>query len=181
MRSGEGPAPAVFFDRDGTLMEEVSYCRDPREVRVFAGAAAAVAGLRRAGYKIFVATNQAGIGRGLMTADDYRAVHAEFLRQLGADLLAGVYYCPHAPAAGCACRKPQPGMVHAAARDHALDLSRSWFVGDKESDIGCGRAAGLRTILVQTGYGREHGGGGEDFVAKDVVAAARLIVRNTDA
>ena len=167
---------AVFFDRDGTLMEETHYCSDPAQVRVFEGAGDALDLLRAAGFAVVVVSNQSGIGRGFFTVEQYRAVEAEFLRQIGAGRIDRSYFCPDAPGAPSICRKPEPGMLLAAARDLDLDLVQSWMVGDKAGDIECGRRAGTRTILVRTGYGA-----GEpcssDFAAVDVAEAAGIILK----
>jgi D-glycero-D-manno-heptose 1,7-bisphosphate phosphatase len=144
---------AVFFDRDGTLMEEVNYCADPARVRVFPGASAALRALKGAGFLNIVISNQSGIGRGYFTEPQYHAVHAEFLRQIGEDLIDASYFCPDAPDAPSTCRKPEPSMLLEAARAFEIDLARSVMVGDKSSDIECARRAGARSILVATGYG----------------------------
>ena len=146
---------AVFFDRDGTLMEDAHYCGDPAMVKVFPGVPEALRRLRRAGFGVFIVTNQSGIGRGLITEAQYRAVEEEFLRQAGRDSVDASYYCPDAPGVPSKCRKPEPGMVLQAAEAHHIDLSGSYFVGDKSADIECGRRAGTRTVLVLTGYGRD--------------------------
>ncbi len=169
--------PAVFLDRDGTAMEEVHYCADPALVRLIPGAAGAIRRLRAAGYLAVLITNQSGIGRGLISPSQYEAVHAEFLRQLAAEgaALDGAYYC--ADVSPSPRRKPAPGMVLEATAELGVDLARSWFVGDKAADIGCGQAAGVRTLLVQTGYGK-----GEsttpDFVVADLPAAAEIILQS---
>jgi D-glycero-D-manno-heptose 1,7-bisphosphate phosphatase len=142
---------AVFFDRDGTLMEEVHYCADPALVRVYPGVREGLAALRAAGWRVFIVSNQSGIGRGLITEEQYREVQAEFLRQAGA--VDGSYYCADAPGVASTRRKPEPGMVLEAAAEHGIDLKESWFVGDKAVDMECGRRAGTRTIQVLTGYG----------------------------
>ena len=169
-------------------MEEVNYCADPTLVRVFPGTAAALRQLTQAGYVCVIITNQAGIGRGYFTEAAYHAVQTEFLCQLERQeaekpvpftpLIAASYFCPDAPATPSTRRKPEPGMVLEAARDLNLDLARSWFVGDKPADIECGARAGTRTIRVQTGYGTEEKGGvSPNFSAKDIVAAAALILQ----
>jgi len=173
--------PAVFFDRDGTLMEEVHYCADPGLVRLFPGTADALRRLKERGFLIVIITNQSGIGRGTISQEQYEAVHAELLRQLGEDLVDATYYCPDAPPTPSSRRKPEPGMVREATRDLGIDLSRSWFVGDKGADIGCGQRAGTRTIRVQTGYGLQEIEEEADFLAKDVVAAAGIILEHCDA
>jgi D-glycero-D-manno-heptose 1,7-bisphosphate phosphatase len=113
----------------------------------------ALARLKRAGFAVFVVSNQSGIGRGLITDEQYHAVQAEFLRQVGPGLIDASYYCPDAPGVPSTCRKPEPGMVLRAAAEHGVDLAASFFVGDKTADVECGRRAGTRTILVRTGYG----------------------------
>ncbi len=146
-------ARAVFMDRDGVLMEEVHYCGDPAKVRVFPGVPQALRTLKAAGFRTFIITNQSGIGRGLITEAQYHAVQDELLRQLGPGAIDASYFCPDLPDSGSSRRKPEPGMVLEAAADHDLDLTASYFIGDKGSDIECGRRAGTRTILVLTGYG----------------------------
>jgi D-glycero-D-manno-heptose 1,7-bisphosphate phosphatase len=167
---------AVFFDRDGTLMEDAHYCGDPALVRVYPGVREALQELREAGWGVFVVSNQSGIGRGLITQAQYQAVQEEFLRQAGP--IDGTYYCPDAPGVPSNCRKPEPGMVLAAAAAHAIDLGASWFVGDKAVDVECGRRAGTRTIQVLTGYGADQPCGA-DLVCNDAVeAAARIMERS---
>jgi D-glycero-D-manno-heptose 1,7-bisphosphate phosphatase len=165
--------PAIFLDRDGTLMEEAGYCANPAQVRVFPYVPEALQALREAGYLLILITNQSGIGRGYFTEEAYRAVEAEFERQIHPAYLDAVYFCPDAPDIPSTCRKPAAGMIQQAARDHSLDLARSFMIGDKSSDIECGLAAGCRSILVLTGYGKEHA---HDNVADDFPAAARLIL-----
>lgn len=167
--------PAIFLDRDGTLMEDVDYCGDPKDVRVFASAPEALRKLRQRGYKLLVITNQSGIARGLFTEDEYREVEREMLRQLGDGLIEATYFCPHRPEDGCTCRKGSPEMVFKAARDYDLDLSRSYFIGDKKSDMDCGRNAGVKTILVQTGYGKQTSAQLADLIARDLAEAAVII------
>jgi D-glycero-D-manno-heptose 1,7-bisphosphate phosphatase len=169
-------APAIFVDRDGTLMQEVDYCRDPRLVRVFDGAGDALRLARSRGYRIILVTNQSGIGRGMISVAEYEAVHAEFARQLGEGTLDGTYYCPDAPGVPSTRRKPEPGMLLEAARDHSLDLGASWMIGDKEADIEAGHRAGARSILVRTGYGAANRESRADAIVKDVVEAVRGVI-----
>jgi D-glycero-D-manno-heptose 1,7-bisphosphate phosphatase len=166
---------AVFFDRDGTLMEDAHYCGDPAMVKVFPGVPEALRRLRRAGFGVFIVTNQSGIGRGLITEAQYRAVEEEFLRQAGRDSVDASYYCPDAPGVPSKCRKPEPGMVLQAAEAHHIDLSGSYFVGDKSADIECGRRAGTRTVLVLTGYGRDQKCAA-DLTCRDAVEAVETIL-----
>jgi D-glycero-D-manno-heptose 1,7-bisphosphate phosphatase len=168
--------PAVFLDRDGTLMRDVDYCGDARDVEVFPEVSAALRKLKELGFKLIVITNQSGIGRKLFNEEQYRAVETEVNRQIGKDIIDATYFCPHLPSDGCKCRKPSPEMILQAAREHQIDLSRSFFVGDKESDLRCGRNAGLKTVLVRTGYGKATDPGLADFVASDLNDAANVIL-----
>jgi len=166
---------AVFLDRDGTLMEEVHYCGDPAGVKVYEGVSGALRDLKAAGFRTVVITNQSGIGRGLITEAQYRAVEAEFLRQAGEGLIDATYYCPDAPGVPSTRRKPEPGMLLEAAADWGIDLAESYLIGDKSADIECGRRAGTRTIQVRTGYGAAqecHA----DYAAASVVEAVRWIL-----
>jgi D-glycero-D-manno-heptose 1,7-bisphosphate phosphatase len=169
---------AVFLDRDGTIMRDVDYCGDPERVEVFPGAGDALRRLKTNGYKLIIVTNQSGIARGYFSEDDYFAVEKEFLRQLGEGLIDASYYCPDAPSTDSPRRKPAPAMIFEARRDHRLDLARSYFVGDKRSDIECGQNAGVRTILVQTGYGAHEVDCQPDWIARDLAHAAEIISRS---
>lgn len=158
-------------------MREVDYCGDPNDVELLSGVPEALRQLKGSGYKLIVVTNQSGIGRGYITEEQYRAIEAEVSRQIGNDLIDATYFCPHLPNDGCKCRKPLSEMVLNAARDHEVDLARSFFIGDKESDLGCGRNAGVRTILVRTGYGKDIDEALADFVAQDLSEATKIIFR----
>lgn len=178
MRPDHG-TPAVFLDRDGTLMPDVSYCSEPEKVRVFADAPEALRRLKAAGFKLCVITNQSGIGRGYFTEAEYRAVADELERQLGSGTIDATYFCPDHPEAASERRKPSPGMIFEAQREHHLDLSRSYFIGDKRIDAECGRNAGVRTILVQNGS-EQHGDADRvaDWMAPNLAAAAEIILRD---
>jgi histidinol-phosphate phosphatase family protein len=167
--------PAVFFDRDGTLMEEAGYCADPRQVRLYPGVPLALRQLKAAGFLTFIVTNQSGIGRGFFTEAQYQAVQAQLLAEIGPGLIDASYFCPDAPGVPSSCRKPEPGMVLQAARDFAIDLPGSYFIGDKSADIECGRRAGTRTILVMTGYGAQQTCA-PDWCAPGVTQAIRLVL-----
>ena len=171
--------PAVFFDRDGTLIEEVHYCSDPSQVRAVIGAPEALLKLSQAGYALVIVTNQSGIGRGYFTHDDYRRVHDEVIRQLEPAQITGAYYDDSTPDNPGPRRKPSPAMLEEAAREHGLDLSRSWMVGDKTCDVECGKNAGLRTVLVETGHGKGHLDCGAEAVVPDVVRAVDFILQET--
>lgn len=141
--------PAVFVDRDGTLCEHVPYLDEPSEVRLLPTVADGVRRLNDAGVPVIVVTNQSGIGRGYFSERTMHRVNARLLYQL-ADRNASVrdlYYCPHHPDDGCACRKPEPGLIERAAADHALDPTRSYLLGDRASDVAAGRRAGCTPIL----------------------------------
>jgi D-glycero-D-manno-heptose 1,7-bisphosphate phosphatase len=173
-------AAAVFLDRDGTIMREVEYCADPKLVEIFPGVPAALERLKARGYKLIVISNQSGIGRGYFTETEYRAVEAEVARKILPAVLDATYFCPDHPDRASDRRKPAPGMVLEAQRDYDLDLARSFFVGDKAIDIECGRNAGLRTILVKTGYGAKETKAAPHWIAEDFCAAADIILAQAD-
>ena len=168
--------PAVFFDRDGTLIREVHYGANPSQVRVIDGASEALMKLADAGFVLAIVTNQSGIGRGYFTREDYDRVHEEVLWQLKPAEITASYYDDSTPDRPSDRRKPSTKMLEEAAREHGLDLSRSWMVGDKTSDIECGQNAGLRTVLVETGHGKDHLDCGADAVVPDIGFAADFIL-----
>lgn len=143
-----GSMRALFIDRDGTLIVDVGYPRDPEQVEPLPGAIAALRELR-ASFALVIVSNQSGIGRGLIAPAEALAVHERVLERFasGGVQFAGSYYCPHTPGAGCACRKPAPGMLLQAADELGLDLVGSIMIGDKPSDIAAGRAAGCGHLL----------------------------------
>jgi len=168
--------PAVFLDRDGTIMRDVDFCSDPEAVEIFEGAAGALQRLKEAGFKLFVITNQSGIGRGYFSETEYRAVEKEVERKLGPNLIDATYFSPDKPGDESRRRKPAPEMVFEAAREHNVDLSRSFFVGDKAIDVECGQNAGVRTVLVRTGYA-ETSRCSPTWTADNLAAAAEIILR----
>jgi D-glycero-D-manno-heptose 1,7-bisphosphate phosphatase len=154
--------PAVFLDRDGTLIEERGYLGKLEDIVLLAGTPAALHLLRDAGYALVLVTNQAGVARGFFDEAFVREAHRYLASLLASEgiVLDGYYYCPHHPegvvpayARACRCRKPGPGMVEQAARDLDLAVGGSFVVGDKWLDIGLATNAGARGILVRTGYG----------------------------
>src|SRR5262245_31278949 len=175
-KMGDELSPAVFIDRDGTIMEDTDYCSHPEDVRIFPGVLEALRGLKSRGFKLIIITNQSGIGRGLFTVDQYRAVESEVLRQLGDDLVDATYYCPDAPEEPSNCRKHAPGMVVQATQDHQIDLPRSFLIGDKEIDVECAHNAGVRAIRVRTGIQRDFEGSMADWIADDLSGAVEIIV-----
>lgn len=177
MKSGdEAPVPAVFLDRDGTLMEEVDYCRDAALVRLLPGVREGLARLKEAGFCCVIITNQSGIARGLITVPEYESVHARLIELIGENLIDATYCCPDAPGKPSTCRKPAPGMILQAATDLGIDLPRSWMVGDKKSDVDCGKGAGVWTILVATGYGGDQTEADPDFKAAGFAEAVELVL-----
>jgi D-glycero-D-manno-heptose 1,7-bisphosphate phosphatase len=174
--------PAVFIDRDGTLLEECDYLADPERARFLPGALDALRRLRRAGYALVLVTNQSGIARGLYREADYHAVQARVDALLEAEgaAMEATYYCPHHPdfTGPCECRKPGLGMYRAAERDLGVALERSWYVGDKLTDVLPAASLSGRGILVRTGYGAQQQRGKPPGVAvvDDLGAAADLIL-----
>lgn len=186
---------AVFFDRDGTLIEDVGYLRSPDEVRLIPGAAEAVRLLNDRQIPAYVVSNQSGVARGLLTEADLVGIHHRLAQDLA---VAGahidrIYYCPHHPTEGrppydiaCNCRKPGTGMLQRAADEFQIALDRSFVIGDKTLDIQAGIAAGAHSILVLTGFGRtsaqECRGSGivPDFTAPTVVEAVKFIMESLE-
>lgn len=146
----------ILLDRDGTVIEERHYLRDPEGVVLIPGVAEAMRRLAERGVRFFLVSNQSGIGRGLLTLADYHAVHAR-LRELLAAAgvhLSGTAFCPHAPEAQCNCRKPRPGLWDQLAAEHGLRPEHTAMVGDKIADIAMGQTVGcVETVLVLTGHG----------------------------
>ena len=180
--------PAVFFDKDGTLVEDQPTNTDPSCVRFYPDVFPALRLLERAGYALVVATNQAAIAHGRCEEKAVREMLAYVERRFADEgiVLAGVYYCPHHPegtvapyAIPCLCRKPQPGLLTRACRELSLDMSRSWMVGDILHDVEAGRWAGCRTVLINNGHETEWRlteTRWPDHIADTVIDAARLIL-----
>lgn len=181
-------APAIFLDRDGTIIEDRGYLSDPAQVRLLPNAAAGLIRLQAAGFRLVIASNQSGIARGLFDEAALELVHARLesiLVEHGVRL-HGAYYCPYlaGPEASVETyrrdsplRKPAPGMLLQAARDLNLELSRSWMIGNAETDVLAGRAAGCRTILLDSespseGTSRAHS---TNFV-RDLLEASAIIL-----
>lgn len=151
---------AIFLDRDGTLVHARHYPSRPDDLVLYDGIGSRLRGLRQAGFRLIVVTNQSGIARGYFTERDLATMHAHVARELAVlgVTVDGFYHCPHHPdgvierlAVSCQCRKPQPGMIHRAASEHDIDPRRSWFVGDILDDVEAGNRAGCRTVLVDLG------------------------------
>jgi D-glycero-D-manno-heptose 1,7-bisphosphate phosphatase len=146
----------VFLDRDGTIAEEVGYLNHLDRFRMFPFAGPAIRRLNEAGLAVIVVTNQSGVARGYFPESLVREVNElmQFDLEAAGAQLDGVYYCPHGSADGCDCRKPKTGMIEKAAREHNLDLTHSYVVGDRYGDMELAFRAGCRAIFVRTGYGR---------------------------
>jgi len=174
---------AVFLDRDGTIIEDSGYLHEPEAVRLLPGAAAAIRGLNQAGWPVILISNQSGIARGLYAESDYHRVQqrlAELLRDQDARIDAALF-CPHHPdfTGPCECRKPGTKLFRDAATRLGVDLERSWFVGDRVSDVTPAGRLGGRGVLVLTGEGQLHQRHSEAAgvrVVTDLAAAARVIL-----
>jgi D-glycero-D-manno-heptose 1,7-bisphosphate phosphatase len=182
---------AVFLDRDGTLNEDPGYLGDPEKVMLFPNTGKALSILKnQLKLKLIVISNQSGVARGLISEEDVKKVNSrinELLKDENAEIDA-FYYCPFHPEFSTPeesrCRKPSPDLVYRAAEEMDLDLSRSYFIGDTEGDILCGINAGLKTVLVKTGYGQESfyilqkENKIPTFVAGDILEAANYIYKD---
>lgn len=183
------PKPAVFLDRDGTINIDKGYVHRLEDWEWISGAIDAIVALKNTGFLVIVITNQAGIARGYYDETDMNNLHTMINKELkkhGAKI-DGFYHCPHHSDFGeerkCECRKPLPGMIYKAVRDFNIDLSRSWLIGDKASDIQAGQAAGVKTILVLTGYGNKDRPliADDDICVTDITIASRYIISMTTA
>ncbi|MEX2281551.1 MAG: HAD-IIIA family hydrolase [Gemmatimonadota bacterium] len=174
--------PAVFVDRDGTIVAERNYLADPAQVELVPGASAALRDLAAHGFRLVIVTNQSGIARGLYQEEDFQAVQQRLDELLALDgvKIDAVYFCPHHPdfSGPCDCRKPGPGMYRRAQRDLGIDLSRSAYVGDRVKDVEPAVTFEGFGVLVRTGYGAEEEAGlpPGQHVADDIAAAAKLIL-----
>jgi D-glycero-D-manno-heptose 1,7-bisphosphate phosphatase len=153
---------AVFLDRDGTINVDYGYLNHSDQMDLITGAGEAIKKLNEAGYKVIVVSNQAGIARGLASEDQVQSCNKTLQKKVlnEGGIIDAIYYCPHHPEHGthpykkkCDCRKPEPGQVQAAEKKFNLDLSKSFMVGDKTTDIELGKNAGLKTVFVLTGKG----------------------------
>lgn len=180
---------AVFLDRDGTINREVNVLRDVRQLRLLPGAAQAIKKLNQLRLSVVVITNQPVIARGWLTEREVEHIHGVLIQRLakrGAQIDA-IYYCPHHPNANlkryrvrCRCRKPGIGMIQRAVRELGINPRASWVIGDSGRDVATGMKAGMKTILVETGYGGKDIDYGvkPDFVARNLQAAVRIIKRH---
>jgi len=145
----------VLLDRDGTIIEERCYLADPRQVEVIPGAVEGLRQLSQLGLGLAVVTNQSGVARGLLDLARLNSIHDRMRELLAAEgvRLDAIYSCLHAPQDDCACRKPRPGMVQAAASELSFEPREAFVIGDKACDIQLGQAVGATNLLVRTGYG----------------------------
>ena len=145
-------SPTVFLDRDGTLNRDTGYITSPAELILFPGVVEAIARLKQGGSRVVLITNQSGIARGFMTEDDLLMIHRKLERELEIQggCLDGIFFCSHHPDDACECRKPKPGLILRATKELDLDLSRSYYVGDKVIDMQLANAVGSKAVLVMT-------------------------------
>lgn len=182
---------AVFLDRDGTINEDPGYLGEPSNVKLFPGTAKALADLKlKLNCKLIVISNQSGIARGLITKQMVESVNDRINELLLEEhtSIDAFYYCPYHPDYNsdeeCECRKPSPKLVFDAVKEHQIDITKSYFVGDTAADIICGFNAGLKTVLVETGYGTESisilqkQNKIPTFVAKNLEQACMLIIKD---
>ncbi len=170
----------VFIDRDGTLIEEVNFLSRLEDLQIFSYTDEAIRLLKENNFLVIVVTNQSGIGREIFTEAAMRDIHAQIQTDLNEQLDA-FYFCPHLPTDGCACRKPNLGMIEAAQKHFSIDLENSWIVGDKAIDIETGFNARIKTALVLTGYGEkavDELKRKPDVVAENLLEAAKRIIEN---
>jgi D-glycero-D-manno-heptose 1,7-bisphosphate phosphatase len=179
----DAPRPAAFLDRDGTILDDPGFLHEPARARLLPGAARAIARLNTAGYLVVTVSNQSGIGRGRYGVEDYHAVQRrldELLATEGARI-DGSYFCPHYPPVSgpCPCRKPATKLFHDARDALRIDFGRSWWLGDRATDVAPARALGGRAVLVLTGYGTLHQGRARALgagVASDLPTAVDAIL-----
>lgn len=172
---------AVFLDRDGVIVrDEVGYVHKVEDFKFETNALEGLKKLNSLDAKLIIITNQAGIAKRKFSENDYHVFNNYMLEQLKKEGLgiSAVYYCPHHPdfTSECECRKPNPGMLYRAAKEHDIDLTSSYMIGDKTTDIAAGKNAGTKTILIQTGeYGDKRADVEPDYLADDLLEAAKLI------
>lgn len=151
-----GCKPAVFLDRDGTILTERFYLSDPKKMAFYPGVFGALRRLQRAGFRLVIVTNQSGLARGYFTFRRFKEINRRFKRAFASHgvRIDGIYYCPHLPTASCACRKPKPALARRAARALKIDLKRSFVIGDQWTDMKLSQNLGVPGVLVLTGQGR---------------------------
>jgi D-glycero-D-manno-heptose 1,7-bisphosphate phosphatase len=172
---------AAFLDRDGVINQkaptEGEYITRWEEMHFLPGVADAIVLLNRAGFRVIVVSNQRCVAKALLTISDLESIHERMCRELAAKgaRIDGVYYCPHEEQPPCGCRKPEPGMLFAAANEHEVDLPSSWMIGDSEKDVEAGRSAGCRTIRIVRAAASTDGGA--DAYARSLLEATQHILQ----
>jgi mannose-1-phosphate guanylyltransferase / phosphomannomutase len=179
--------PAVFLDRDGTIIRQVELMHKKSDLKLIPGAASAIATFNKLGYLTVIVTNQPVVARGIIGPKEVDEIHALLIERLDKKnaKIDAIYFCPHHPQANvkkyrmtCKCRKPGIGMILDAAKKYNIDLKKSWMVGDSTRDMLAGNNAKLKTILVKTGHGGKdvwQFDGKPDFTVKDLSSAARIV------
>lgn len=181
---------AVFLDRDGTINIEVDYLSDIKQFRLIAGSAQAIRKLNKLGYLVIVISNQPVVAYGMLNKAGVDKIHNEMLKRLARNRASidAIYYCPHHPkgkikkySITCQCRKPGIELIKRAKKNHKIDSEGSYFIGDRTGDILAGRRAGLKTILLKTGYGGKDNVHKvkPDQIANNLYDAAMIIKNNT--
>lgn len=174
--------PVVFLDRDGVINEEREYIHTPEQFKFLPGVFDGVKKLEEKGFQIVVVTNQAGIGLGYFTREDFFKVNKKMLTEFGKKniSISKIYFCPHSKSDDCNCRKPKIGMITKALKDLNIDLKKSWVIGDKADDIEMGKAVGCKTILVLTGHGKNSQKKAKpDFITPNLSVAADIILKHS--
>jgi D-glycero-D-manno-heptose 1,7-bisphosphate phosphatase len=170
---------AIFLDRDGVINEESpDYIKSWEEFHFLPGSLEAIKLLSLSDFKVFVVTTASGIARKFFTEADLTRIHETMLKEIrkNGGRIDGIYYCPHLPKDLCKCRKPETGLFEQALENYDIDIENSYIIGDKGSDIEAGKRFGCKTIRVRTGYGSSYSGPEPDFVAQDLLEAAKYIV-----
>jgi histidinol-phosphate phosphatase family protein len=175
--------PAIFLDRDGVLIVEKDFSISPDEIEFYPETLAALAAIKNDYLKVVV-SNQSGVARGYFKSEDVEKFNSELDRRLRGNgtVIDGWYFCPHGPEDNCPCRKPKPGLIQRAMEELGADPGQSWIIGDKSSDIEAGKACGINTILVKTGYGGKEPGASTvspDYTAADIRDAVEHINRSS--
>jgi D,D-heptose 1,7-bisphosphate phosphatase len=183
--------PAIFLDRDGTIIHQVELLYKPSQLKLFSAAVRAIKAFNMMGYLVIIVTNQPVIARGMIGPKEVDHIHAVLIDRLGkrGAKVDAVYYCPHHPFANvkkyrmtCKCRKPAPGMILQAAKERGIDLKKSFFIGDSTQDVLAGNRAKVKMILVKTGHGGKdpwQHEGRPDFIVSDLARASAIVKKQT--
>jgi D-glycero-D-manno-heptose 1,7-bisphosphate phosphatase len=174
--------PAIFLDRDGTIIQDLGYLKNPQDVEFFSGTFTALLKLQER-FLLFIITNQSGISKGITTANEVKQVNdylVETLKSKGI-IISYVFCCPHTNEDNCACKKPKPYFIHQAADLYHLNLKGSYIIGDHPSDVECGLNASVTPIYVMTGHGTKHKNelSSNCVICQDLVEASNYILENT--